>query len=1354
MASPFNPLIGRGQKTASPSTLSRGGASATRQGSPAARGASLKGTTRGRGRGRGARGQQSSRGGHEDTSVRGGREKQTFRGGRGDQASRGRGSQSYRARGAGAASRGAFDSVTTTSATSENATSSVAQSQSTFSSPFGGQPAPKKSPFAALENGAAGKVPASLNLASEQPITNVSPFASIRDSAGEKPSPFAEQSAAKMSHGHSGIGNVAQNNFFASNTTQQTWKNPARQSATVPQVENGFILSSYTDRYEKLKLDRAKERQQAIRDGQMADPDQPTSLHNAITPVGTCTAMCPEFERVERIVQKMVDKSEKYLHPTSKTLQNMETKMLKRFRRSAAGYDAQLPSDIRTPRTLLQTTNYLIRYILGGNEPLGIIHKFVWDRTRSIRNDFSVQQLTQEDDIRVAVLCLERIARFHIMSLHLLSSPANEEPFDRHQEREQLNNTMLSLMYYYDDNRGRVHFRNEPEFRAYYILFSIHDQRPDLESRVQKWPASLLHSPQIQVALDLYAAASNVWEYQGTLDARRPNAIAQGFFSRFFQLVNSRAVSYLMACVAEIYFNQVRQTTIREIWKAHCRSPPSQQHRNEEWTVDQLTKVLYMDDDDQTIKFCEEQDLSFSENANGEMYLDWGNRPVDSVTFQSSTEHAFSETYVEVKRSGRSLVAIVLGMTIAESAAMGMIDTSSLPERMQEMQEAPTEFATSLDEQDEQDELFVTDKYNEAPAPTVVITSPSLNLDSDSATSGTPTFSFNPTAPSFAEPAELAKSNILSANDQPSTLSQPPAQPSNPFASMFGSNNMANKVPEPAAAPPFQFTSMDPSSTSAPPFNPFASKPSSSLSTAPTFKPAENGQNKSATDEVPVSAAAPSPFATTGAFPSPSAANIFASKPSSSPSPFSFPKPTEPSETIRSSANSPNPFAASISSFTPPKPLLPEQNDSPALTNTMVPQQPASVFSATKPVSPHTEGKDSTVSPSVNLSASISTSQFPSSKPEADQPPSITSAKPSTTSANQSPAPPSNLFSTPGLSGLTGFQPKQPMFTSQSAESSSGSIFAQKTLEPQEIRPALFGTPATINDSSISLESVDSIRASIDAKQAASQSVQKDSRSEDEPDLSVSQLAPLDSRGSSQSSASPDLGWQPPNTQNEERAVWQRIIQRAREKETQRKERQSRKRSFEEQPLAESTREEPGSKAAKVSGSTESSPPSKKFSLAESSIKALPTLPVLERVQAILDNKSAVEPDVEYVKKNNRQVDEDEILLNAARIAAEQLRTGPKIFDSYHHYEEPSRYSYSPASSISASTPYAQSASPPPFTRHNYQVAYAPDTPLGLGRTMSRTEQRIRMTGGHGLAYKPLNFKTKKDKASDGENIK
>lgn len=63
--------------------------------------------------------------------------------------------------------------------------------------------------------------------------------------------------------------------------------------------------------FPQLKQSRERERKQAIKDGFLADPDKPTTLENAITPVGTCQDMCPEFERVERIVQLMIDGREK-----------------------------------------------------------------------------------------------------------------------------------------------------------------------------------------------------------------------------------------------------------------------------------------------------------------------------------------------------------------------------------------------------------------------------------------------------------------------------------------------------------------------------------------------------------------------------------------------------------------------------------------------------------------------------------------------------------------------------------------------------------------------------------------------------------------------------------------------------------------------------------------------------------------------------------------------------------------------------------------------------------------------------------------------------------------------------------
>lgn len=45
-------------------------------------------------------------------------------------------------------------------------------------------------------------------------------------------------------------------------------------------------------------------------DGFLADPDNPRTLAEAITPVGTCEDMCAEFERVERIIQNDVWKQE------------------------------------------------------------------------------------------------------------------------------------------------------------------------------------------------------------------------------------------------------------------------------------------------------------------------------------------------------------------------------------------------------------------------------------------------------------------------------------------------------------------------------------------------------------------------------------------------------------------------------------------------------------------------------------------------------------------------------------------------------------------------------------------------------------------------------------------------------------------------------------------------------------------------------------------------------------------------------------------------------------------------------------------------------------------------------------
>lgn len=296
--------------------------------------------------------------------------------------------------------------------------------------------------------------------------------------------------------------------------------------------------------------------------------------------------------------------------------------MVKRYRRPAAGYEEQLPSDIRPPLVLRKTLDYLMDEIVGGSEPLANVHKFVWDRTRAIRNDFSIQQVTKVEELRIAISCFERIARFHILSLHQLARASdNSGDFDAYQEREQLNNTLLSLMYYYDDSRNRLVSPNEPEFRAYCVIFEIQDQRPDMEDRAQNWSPKILKDRRVQTAFKLYAAAASSSDAQGPLRPQAPNAIAQANTPRFFEIVRSPAVPYLLACVAEIYFHKVRRTALDTIWKAY-RIKRGGKGKVEDWTLKDVTDNLGFDEEEEAQTYCEEHGFTVSEKENGEAYVD------------------------------------------------------------------------------------------------------------------------------------------------------------------------------------------------------------------------------------------------------------------------------------------------------------------------------------------------------------------------------------------------------------------------------------------------------------------------------------------------------------------------------------------------------------------------------------------------------------------------------------------------------------------------------------------------------------------------------------------------------------
>ncbi|OMJ09679.1 SAC3 family protein 1, partial [Smittium culicis] len=250
-----------------------------------------------------------------------------------------------------------------------------------------------------------------------------------------------------------------------------------------------------TNRYMQLKEQRENLRSEYIKKGILDDPNAKMSLTNARAIVGTCLKMCPDFEAEEREYQKGLDKLE-MIPGTEKVDRNAAVKT---YHRSAAGNEQPLPEDIRTPETLSKTMDYLINKILASDENMCDSHQFIRDRTRSIRQDFSLQNIRDIHSIKV----YERIARYHILSVHMLSE---ESFFSEAQEMEQLKKTLQSLLEFYDEARLKSGSNsqiteNEAEMRAYHLL--AHMRSMDGRLLAQRLPDCIFWSPIFQQSLKL-----------------------------------------------------------------------------------------------------------------------------------------------------------------------------------------------------------------------------------------------------------------------------------------------------------------------------------------------------------------------------------------------------------------------------------------------------------------------------------------------------------------------------------------------------------------------------------------------------------------------------------------------------------------------------------------------------------------------------------------------------------------------------------------------------------------------------------------------------------------------------------
>jgi nuclear mRNA export protein SAC3 len=406
--------------------------------------------------------------------------------------------------------------------------------------------------------------------------------------------------------------------------------------------------------WQNTKAYRARVRTCLIRNGYLDDPDKPKKLSEAIDFKGTCEDMCPEFEKATRIVEHDVQSAEKELSPDAQSYWPAPHKMVKALARSAAGQDAPLPEDVRSPAALRRTLDYLIDTVLDTND-LPAIHGFLWDRTRAIRRDFVFQQSSiTSQELLDQVYCLEQITRFHVVALHQMShEDVVAEDFSEQQEVEQLGKALLSLIHAYEDCMAQgIHCENESEFRAYYVLFNSHNT--GILEAVQDWGWKYWgESDDIRTAVSLVETLQNIWDTHGPLKPHSATDIAQNAYHRFFSIIEDTKVSYTMACFAEIHFNKVRKAALKTILASYRK----QRDQTTDWTLERLNTYLHFDDENDIMKFGEAYGVHF-DILNGQECLSFESDDLMKDPFpQLKQPHSYR--LVELKRGDHTLPEVI-----------------------------------------------------------------------------------------------------------------------------------------------------------------------------------------------------------------------------------------------------------------------------------------------------------------------------------------------------------------------------------------------------------------------------------------------------------------------------------------------------------------------------------------------------------------------------------------------------------------------------------------------------------------------------------------------------------------------
>lgn len=279
------------------------------------------------------------------------------------------------------------------------------------------------------------------------------------------------------------------------------------------------------------------------------------------------------------------------------------------------------------------------------------LNGWIWDRSRAVRVEIN-KNYRRREDTEAFLGCYEMCIRFHLLSMHQMAKSISKD-YARETDWQQLSASCYQLTQLWDKIKVYVpedgvtpsplETSRVAEIHAYNIILGLKER--DHREEVRR-------HPRVRTAQALVRAAHDTKN-----------------FPAFWRLVRSSQVSYLMACAAATRFNSVRTDTLEAMVKGYM----VHKQKVDDWTLDKLIETLGFDDEDQVREFCAAYGGEFDINSQGITYL----RP-ETVTMRKDPvglkKQYFSQAYVECKRGGRNLAAVLFGYNLVKARSEGLLD--------------------------------------------------------------------------------------------------------------------------------------------------------------------------------------------------------------------------------------------------------------------------------------------------------------------------------------------------------------------------------------------------------------------------------------------------------------------------------------------------------------------------------------------------------------------------------------------------------------------------------------------------------------------------------------------------------